>query len=131
MVDVLGCLAALLREPNAPPEQFVNAIIELSFPQEAVEQAIALQILDESIIIERSPPIAETLMSLVHGATSTSLGILVGVNLAPDPYLMVVTVPAGIILMGTALGISKGLERGLAKRVERVINPAARRKKDK
>ena len=83
-------------------------------------------ILDQPIVIERSPPIAEKLVSLVHSATSTSLGVLLGTGVSPDPYVMMITVPAGILLMGTVLGITKGLERGLAARVENALAPKPR-----
>jgi hypothetical protein len=83
-------------------------------------------ILDQPIVIERSPPIAEKLVSLAHSATSTSLGVLLGTGVSPDPYVMMLTVPVGILLMGTVLGITKGLERGLAARVENAIAPKKR-----
>ena len=79
------------------------------------------ELLNETIIIERSPPIAETLGHIFHSATSTSLGVLIGAQLSPSPLLMLATIPAGIVLMGAAFGISKGLERGLSKRIENSI----------
>ena len=39
---------------------------------------------------------------------------------------MVLTIPGGIILMGAVMGITKGLERGLAKRVEMAIMEISR-----
>ena len=79
------------------------------------EQQLAADILNESIIIE--PPVAETLINLVHGATSTSVGIWLASRFDADPYVMMITIPAGVIIMGAAFGISKGLERGIAKRL--------------
>lgn len=83
------------------------------------------KLLNESIVLERSPPITETLAHLFHSATSTSLGVLVGMHISPDPLLMLVTVPGGILLMGAAFGVSKGLERGLSKAIEGRIVAAA------
>ena len=92
------------------------------------EQQLAADILNESIIIERSPPVAETLINLVHGATSTSVGIWLASRFDADPYVMMITIPAGVIIMGAAFGISKGLERGIAKRLEKIVNPPATRR---
>jgi hypothetical protein len=82
---------------------------------------IVKQLLAEKVVIETSPPIAETLAHFLHNATSISLGVLLGTGLTHDPTVMMITIPAGMILMGAAMGITKGLERGLAKRVEAAI----------
>jgi hypothetical protein len=134
-IEALACLSALLRAPDAAPDQLASNVrrfmtIEPGGPAFA-EQRLAFEILNQSIIVERSPPVAEVLSTLVHGATSTSLGILIGTSFTSNPYVMVITIPLGIILMGTALGISKGLERGIAKRVERAVNPSTTRRKTK
>jgi hypothetical protein len=133
-LQALACLSAILRAPDASPHQVVTNIglfiIDQTVPvRPFAEQRLATEILSQSMVIERSPPVAEVISSLVHGATSTSLGILIGTSFTNNPYMMVITVPLGIILMGTAMGISRGLERGIAKRVEKAVNPSATRRK--
>jgi hypothetical protein len=49
---------------------------------------ISLAILHESIVLERSPPVSEVLMHLVHGASSVSLGTILGANITQDPYML-------------------------------------------
>ncbi|SRR6266403_3026013 len=141
--EVAVCLEAILRAQDADRIQLDNFIyyrlqdynVDLIEHRSAFRMPAPIQdILDQPIVIERSPPIAEKLLSLVHSATSTSLGVLLGTGVSPDPYVMMITVPAGILLMGTVLGITKGLERGLAARVENAIAPkkkTPRRPKDK
>jgi hypothetical protein len=116
--------------------QFHESIIKLlgdrvasqSIPRTA---PIITMLLAERVVIENSPPVAETISHFLQHATSTSLGILIGTGLTHNPLVMVITIPAGIILMGATLGITKGLERGLAKLVEARItkNPRPRPRK--
>jgi hypothetical protein len=127
----------VLLDNRAFPADFVqNLVTDIQarlkdIMQTSPTRLVVSDLLHENIVIERSPPVSEILINLVHGATSVSLGTILGTGLAHDPYAMLVTVPAGIILMGGALGISRGLERGLSKRIEKAINPSAtRRKKD-
>jgi hypothetical protein len=77
----------------------------------------AKYILAESIVVERSPPLAEALSHLLQGSTIT-IGELIGTGATSHPVIAFVVVPAGILIMGAVLGISRGLERGLSKLVE-------------
>jgi hypothetical protein len=45
--------------------------------------------------------------------------------------LMFATVPLGVIIMGTAIGVSKGLEEGLPKRIKQLIGGGATSRKSK
>lgn len=75
-----------------------------------------------TVVIERSPPEAVTFGSLLHGASSVTIGTVLGHEAAAGSYpLMFVTVPLGIIVVGSAIGVSKGLQAGLQKEVEKVI----------
>ena len=125
------------------PEVMIEAIaLNLSPTQDTLlhllsarrEFPAARALLRQRIVIEKSPPIAQILSSILHSATSTSLGVLIGTGLSPDPLIMSIAIPAGILLMGPIMGISKGLERGLARLIEEKIAPnrkrrGARRKK--
>jgi hypothetical protein len=130
MNNTIGCLAALFRGGQATPSQmseYARAFSEIRTDNVEAEQQIAVELLSQNIVIERSPPIAQALSSLLHGATSISLGALVGMNMTDNPYLMMITIPAGVIVKGTALGVSRGLQQGLQKRVEKLVNPPKRR----
>jgi hypothetical protein len=100
-------------------ELLVSELDESGIPLMAMP--IVKKLLAEKVVIETSPPIAETLAHFLRHATSISLGVLLGMGVTHDPLIMVITIPAGVILMGAAMGITKGLERGLAKRVEAAI----------
>jgi hypothetical protein len=129
----MGCLAALLHGDHATPtnmREYARVFSELSSvpDQQRIEQRVAVDLLAQNIVIERSPPVAQALSSFLHGATSVSLGALVGMNMTDSPYLMMITIPAGVIVMGTALGVSRGLQQGLQKRVEKFVNPPKKRR---
>lgn len=129
--DAAAFLEAVLRMQGAKRDEIEEFVSEkralyansLNYPEPFHFSGALEQIFQLTIVIEKSPPIAEKLLSLAHTATSTSLGILLGTGFSTDPYIMALAVPGGILLMGTVLGISKGLERGLARRVENAIAP--------
>ena len=74
------------------------------------------------VVIEQSPPVAIPFASLLRKASSVTIGTMMGAAVAIDnPPLMFITIPAGIIVVGSAMGVSKGLERGLAKKIERLM----------
>lgn len=137
-INAFACLGAIMQLQDGHPNEVIQYVNSIRYsPRWTSEQdagffprpAMAAAILQSEIVIERSPAVAEKLLSLVHGATSTSLGVLLGTSFTNDPYVMILTIPAGILVMGTVLGISRGLERGLAKRVEKAVNPPTRRKR--
>lgn len=76
-------------------------------------------ILNAGIVVEESPPALQTLKSILSKSPGIAIGTYVGMELAgSNPELMVLTVPFGIIIVGSAIGVSKGLERGLNKKIE-------------
>jgi hypothetical protein len=126
------CIEAILRMQGASqPEvdEFILRRLEAAYLatdkyREPFRPSPFLQaIFEQNIVLERSPPVTEMLSTLIHGATSTSLGILIGSAFSTDPYILALTIPGGVLLMSTVMGVSTGLQRGLAKRVENYVNP--------
>jgi hypothetical protein len=60
--------------------------------------------------------------SLVTKAPGIAIGTFSGIQAAGDlSPLMLLTVPGGILVVSSAIGISKALERGLNKKVEEFL----------
>jgi hypothetical protein len=77
-------------------------------------------LLEQTVVIEESPPEAVSLLNLIAHGTHLSIGSYLGYALAGGSIpLMFITVPAGIIVLGAAAGISNGLKNGLQKTVEK------------
>ena len=75
-----------------------------------------------NIVIENSPPDAVTFRSLLTKAPGVAIGTMVGMKAAGDTSLLILlTVPTGIVVCSSAIGVSKALEKGLNKVVEKVI----------
>jgi hypothetical protein len=110
-----AALSILLLNPTALPHG------QLVIPAEPPDEARELRL--QPIVIERSPPVSEPLFGLLHKATFASIGTFMGLAITPGeaPLLMLVTVPLGCIIMGSAMGVSRGLSVGLAKRVEAAL----------
>jgi len=80
-------------------------------------------LLTQPIVIERSPPIHLTLKGLL---TSTNLPVWIGTymgwSVAPEhSVLLFITVPGGIIVVGSAAGLAAALAAGLSKSVKRLF----------
>jgi hypothetical protein len=77
------------------------------------------------IPFRNSPIIGESLARLVaKSAPGTGSGMLVGALAGSShPALMLLTVPGGMIVGGTALGVATALEKGLHERILRMIVP--------
>ncbi len=87
-------------------------------------------VLSADIVLERSPPTSEKLNQLFHGGSAITIGTAIGMGLSGGSYpLMLVTVPGGIILMGAAIGVSKGLQNGLNKKIEKAISGSKTRRR--
>jgi hypothetical protein len=79
-------------------------------------------VFESSLVVERSPPQEFPLSIIGKAATSVTIGTFIGYNVAPaGSPLMFVTIPFGIIVIGAAIGVSRALENGLNKSLERVI----------
>jgi hypothetical protein len=84
--------------------------------ERVVNREIVESILDSPIIIERLPQEAITFASILKGASSVTIGLI---RVATGHYpLMFVAIPMGVIVVGSAIGITKGLQNGLQKEVE-------------
>jgi hypothetical protein len=100
----------------------IQETVQLTPKIEEQNLALVVSLLNEEIVVQSSPVDAIPLGKLLGGATAASIGTGVGVLAAGgNPLLMIVTIPAGIIIIGSAIGISKGLENGLRVAVERWI----------
>ena len=78
---------------------------------------------DASIVIEQSPPLGIPLSTLMSRAPSVAIGTYIGMQAAGgiSPWLMFVTVPTGILVIGSAIGVAKALEKGLNQRISALI----------
>jgi hypothetical protein len=80
------------------------------------------QIMDADVIVENSPPEAVPFSVLLRNASTAVVGTYIGVRIAgSNPVLMLLTVPAGLLVVGSAMGVAKALEKGLNKRVLRLL----------
>lgn len=77
-------------------------------------------VVNSDILYENSPAEWTHLLSLVAKAgASVTIGTFLGFGVADGNYpLMFLTIPTGIIVIGAAIGVSRGLENGLNKYVE-------------
>lgn len=80
-------------------------------------------VIDQPIVIERSPPVHVTLRGLI---TSTNLPVWIGTymgwSVAPEhSVLLFITVPGGIIVVSSAAGLATALAAGLSKSVKRLF----------
>lgn len=76
----------------------------------------------ETVIVENSPPAELDWRALTKTASAVSIGTYIGLQIVPDGSpLLLISVPAGIIAVGSAVGISRGLENGLNKSIEKLI----------
>jgi hypothetical protein len=80
------------------------------------------EVIDASVIIENSPPEAIPFSVLLRKASSAVVGTYIGVRMAEsNPVLMLLTVPAGLLVVGSAMGVAKALEKGLNKKVQKLL----------
>jgi hypothetical protein len=85
-------------------------------------QAIVQSVMSGDIVVENSPPEAVTFRALLAKAPGVAIGTFVGMKAAGDTtLLMLLTVPTGIVICSSAIGVSKALEKGLNKAVEKLI----------
>jgi hypothetical protein len=80
-------------------------------------------IFTQPIVIERSPPFHVTLKGLI---TSTNLPVWIGTymgwSVAPEhSVLLFITVPGGIVVVSSAIGLATALAAGLSKSVKRLF----------
>jgi hypothetical protein len=81
--------------------------------------AVVNFLMEANIVIEQSPPSWEQLKSLVSKSPGIGIGTFVGFEMASNhTELMIITVPLGIIVVSSAIGVSEALKKGLNKKVE-------------
>lgn len=73
------------------------------------------------VIIENSPLSMESLANLVNSATGVGLGAYIGFIIGGNTTLLLLTVPAGMVICGSAAGLSRALEKGLEKRLLKLL----------
>jgi hypothetical protein len=97
---------------------------EFSRPERSLKNPqIVEHIFTQPIVIERSPPVHVTLKGLLN---STNLPIWIGSymgwSVAPEHSMFLfVTVPGGIIVVGSAAAIADALGAGLSKSMKRLF----------
>jgi hypothetical protein len=81
-------------------------------------------IFNQDIILERSPPTAIPFKDLLKKSNGPLwIGAAMGYSLAGDhPALLFVTVPGGIIVVSSALGVAEAIAGGLNKRIKRLFD---------
>jgi hypothetical protein len=129
---VLELVSPIAENASNEVDRFLDVIVQGSERRDFQERLYSANIVNRPIVdylkyefpivVEQSPPLTITLAQLLKNASSTTIGTLLGVAAAGENYpLMFITVPAGIIVVGSAYGVSKGLEAGLAKRIEKLM----------
>lgn len=86
-------------------------------------ESVIEYVLSQPFVIERSPPIHVTLKGLI---STTNLPVWIGTYMGwhalPEPsVLLFITVPGGIIIVSSAVGLSSALSAGLSKSVKRLF----------
>ena len=120
-------------------ESFLTAVVAGAlhtgrFYTHRLHSADARNLIETPIVIELSPPTILPLGTLLAKAPGIAIGTFVGIQAASEmpAYIALLTVPGGIIAVSSAIGISRALERGLNKAIEKLLNrhAAKRSKKD-
>lgn len=124
-------LTPIIQQASNRVDRFIDMVVQGTEQRQFAERIYADAIVNRHIVdfvknagvvIEQSPPEAIPFASLLRKASSVTIGTMMGAAVAIDnPPLMFITIPAGIIVVGSAMGVSKGLERGLAKKIERLM----------
>jgi hypothetical protein len=88
---------------------------------ENVPIEVVSYVLSQPVVIEQSPPVWIKLKDVVEAvkkdprAVGAFVGMLAGYE---HPPMMLITVPAGILLVGSAPALTKAIERGLVKVID-------------
>ncbi|WP_441280013.1 hypothetical protein [Bradyrhizobium sp. 63_E2_N1_3] len=100
---------------SARPSQLVKRLIRAqtsrsNHPREVWEIGVRSQtLLREKIVIEKSPPTVQTLLSLIESARAVDL-----FSLDAKTLVAVAVLPVGGVVLGAIKGVSKGLEKGIS-----------------
>ncbi len=81
---------------------------------------IIRDLINLNIVVEHSPALDVSFLSLLKGKTAeVAIRSWIGYMAAPGPLFLLVTVPAGILLVGTAIGLSSIMVGGLPQYTEK------------
>ncbi len=139
--------SSLLKEPivyDSPNEREMRRFLDLAvrgnersygrpyskyWRDDVRNSAIVDSIMNANIVVEESPPSWEQLKALVSKSPAIGIGTFVGFQWAgTHPELMILTVPIGIVVVSSAIGISEALKKGLNKKVEALFKDKPRRR---
>jgi hypothetical protein len=89
--------------------------------------AIVNFLMEANIVVEQSPPSWDQLKSLVSKSPGIGIGAFVGFQMVgTHTELMIITVPIGIVVVSSAIGVSEALKKGLNKKVEALFKDKPR-----
>jgi hypothetical protein len=92
------------------------------WPRRIVNPELVDEVFHGDVIVERSPPDAIPLHGLIGQNAWIAVGSWVGFHAGGDGWIMLISIPGGVILMGAAIGIARGLMAGLGRAVERAVD---------
>ena len=102
------------------PEEIGMAFWTPAGPQ-YLNRPLVDYVLDQPIVIERSPPVHEVLRHLGRNA-AVAVGLYMGAGAVVDHHpLLFLTIPSGIIVAGASIGVAKAFEKGIPKVIEKRI----------
>lgn len=117
-------------DPNFALQQFLEGLF---YGNDDIERALMVRRSAEfapfarffetaTVIVENSPPAELDWRTLTKTASAVSIGTYIGFQIVPaGSPLLLISVPVGIIAVGSAVGISRGLENGLNKSIEKLV----------
>jgi len=104
-VDLADFLDELLRKGRYAPSV-------VAIPAPPLNLTLIEKIIHEPIVIERSPPEAISISNLLKlSGSPAALGTYVGIAAANGNYLLLLTVPAGILIVGAAIEVTKAIPK--------------------
>jgi hypothetical protein len=102
-------------------EEFLNGLLQGVQPTplsrltrfgDMPNRVVVEAVLEQPVVIERSPAETFSLATLLKTAgPSVAIGTIAGIQAAPFPLMLLVTIPTGILLVGTAITLTKALEK--------------------
>lgn len=112
------------------PSPFANDVL-LKGEWSVVNREVVLSVLNSEIVSEGSPlewlPIEK-----LKASAAVVIGTFIGYGVADGNYpLMFITIPAGIVVIGSAIGVSRGLENGLNQYIQGLFRKNGKKGKSK
>ena len=118
----------LLRDSNPQSPRYLFDIIDSSaefIPQKDGEWSrIHDTVMDAPVVIEQSPPISLPFKDLLNKSNSEILlGTYVGMAAGGqhDTVLLLLTVPGGILVVSSAAGIARALQKGFMRTINKLF----------